>query len=72
MQSFVPLKNSDRMYEFFKIMRNSEHMKPVIKEPLLVSANGGFLIMGFKILNLSLKVLIKTGSLMRVSTVCSS
>ena len=37
-----------------------------------MSASEGFLSRGFKILNFSLKVLIKIGSFMRVSTVVSN
>ena len=48
---------------------NSEDMKPVIEEPPPVSASTMFLFRGLKILNFSLKVLIKVGSFMQVPTV---
>ena len=43
-------------------------MKHVILEPLPVSASGGFLFRGLQRLTFCVKVLITTGSFMRVST----
>ena len=69
MQSFVPLKHSEQTVRTVEIQRNSEHMKPIIQESLPVSASAVFLFRGFKRLSFSLKVLTKTYSFMRVSTV---
>ena len=44
-------------------------MKHIKTGSLAVSAYGGLLLRGSKRLNFSLKVLIKTGSFMRISTV---
>ena len=69
MQAFVPLKNSDQNVRILENYEEFWRHETYYTRTSTVSPTGGFLFRGLKRLNFSLKVLIKTGPFMWVTTV---